>query len=33
VVNRHDLVFAGAPTEPEIAAAHAALGAAGILVR
>ena len=33
IVNRHDLVFAGAPTEPEIAAAHAALLAAGILVR
>jgi hypothetical protein len=33
LVNRHDLVFAGTPTEPEIAAAHAALAAAGILVR
>lgn len=33
LVNRHDLVFAGTPTEPEIAAAHAALLEAGILVR
>ena len=33
IVNRHDLVFAGTPSEPEIAAAHAALAAAGILVR
>jgi hypothetical protein len=33
IVNRHDLVFAGTPTEPEIAAAHAALAVAGILVR
>ena len=33
IVNRHDLVFAGTPTDPEIAAAHAALLAAGILVR
>ena len=33
IVNRHDLVFAGTPTEPAIAAAHAALLAAGILVR
>ena len=33
IVNRHDLVFAGTPTEGEIAAAHAALLAAGILVR
>ena len=33
VVNRHDLVFAGTPTEPEIAAAHTALLATGILVR
>jgi len=33
IVNRHDLVFAGTPSDPEIAAAHAALLAAGILVR
>lgn len=33
IVNRHDLVFAGTPTDPEIAAAHTALLAAGILVR
>jgi hypothetical protein len=33
IVNRHDLVFAGTPTEGEIAAAHAGLLAAGILVR
>ena len=33
VVNRHDLVFAGSPSEAEIDAAHAALLAAGILVR
>ena len=33
IVNRHDLVFAGTPSDPEIAAAHAALVAAGILVR
>jgi hypothetical protein len=33
IVNRHDLVFVGTPSEPEIAAAHAALAAAGILVR
>jgi hypothetical protein len=33
IVNRHDLVLAGTPSEPEITAAHAALAAAGILVR
>ena len=33
IVNRHDLVFAGTPTEGEIAAAHTALLAEGILVR
>lgn len=33
IVNRHDLVFAGTPTGPEIDAAHTALLAAGILVR
>lgn len=33
IVNRHDLVFASTPGEGEIAAAHAALLAAGILVR
>ena len=33
IVNRHDLVFAGTPTAEQIAAAHAALSAAGILVR
>ena len=33
IVNRHDLVFAGTPTDPEIAAAHTALLAVGILVR
>ncbi|WP_291207060.1 head decoration protein [Hyphomonas sp.] len=33
VVNRHDLVFAGTPSGPEIAAAHADLLAVGILVR
>ena len=32
-VNRHDLLFAGTPSEGEIAAAHTALLAAGILVR
>ena len=33
IVNRHDLVFAGTPSEGEITAAHAALLAVGILVR
>jgi hypothetical protein len=33
IVNRHYLVFAGSPSEGEIAAAHTALLAAGILVR
>ena len=33
IVNRHDLVFAGTPTEPEITAAHTALLTADILVR
>jgi hypothetical protein len=33
IVNRHDLVFAGSPSEAEIAAAHAALLEVGILVR
>ena len=33
IVNRHDLVFAGTPSEAEIDAAHAALAAGGILVR
>ena len=33
IVNRHDLVFTGAPTAGQIAAAHAALAAANILVR
>ena len=33
IVNRHDLVFAGTPSEGEISAAHTALLAAGILVR
>ena len=33
IVNRHDLVFAGTPSEAEINAAHVALMAAGILVR
>jgi Bacteriophage lambda head decoration protein D len=33
IVNRHDLVFAGTPSEPEIEAAHASLLEAGILVR
>lgn len=33
IINRHDLVFAGTPSEAEIATAHAALLAAGILVR
>ncbi|MGR3593092.1 MAG: head decoration protein [Limimaricola soesokkakensis] len=33
IVNRHDLVFAGAPVDAEITAAHAALLAIGILVR
>ena len=33
IVNRHELVFAGTPTEPQIAAAHAALLTLGILVR
>jgi hypothetical protein len=33
IVNRHDLVFTGTPSEGEITAAHAALLAAGILVR
>lgn len=33
IVNRNDLVFAGAPSQAEIDAAHAALLAIGILVR
>lgn len=33
IINRHELVFAGTPSEGEIDAAHAALLAAGILVR
>ena len=33
IVNGKDLVFAGTLTQPEIDAAHAALAAAGILVR
>ena len=33
IVNRHDLVFAGTPSDAEITAAHAALMDAGILVR
>jgi Bacteriophage lambda head decoration protein D len=33
VVNQHDLVFAGAPSEAEISAAHAALLDVGIRVR
>jgi hypothetical protein len=33
IVNRHDLVFAGSPSAAEVAAAHAALLAVGILVR
>jgi len=33
IVNRHDLVFAGTPTPAQIAAAHTALGTAGIIVR
>ena len=33
IVNRHDLVFVGTPSEGEITAAHAALLAVGILVR
>jgi Bacteriophage lambda head decoration protein D len=33
IVNRHDLVFAGTPSAAEITAAHAALAAAGIIVR
>lgn len=33
IVNRHDLVFTGTPSEGEITAAHAALLATGILVR
>ncbi len=33
IVNRHDLVFAGTPSAAAIAAAHAALLSAGILVR
>lgn len=33
IVNRHDLVFVGTPSEGEIVAVHAALLAAGILVR
>jgi hypothetical protein len=33
VVNRHDLVFVGAPSETEITAAHAALLDLGIRVR
>ena len=33
IVNRHDLVFAGTPSEGEITAAHTALLAVGILVR
>ncbi|MSU92066.1 head decoration protein [Rhodobacteraceae bacterium 2CG4] len=33
IVNRHDLVIAGTPSEGEIATAHTALLAAGFLVR
>ena len=33
IVNRHEIAIPGAPTEPQIAAAHAALLALGILVR
>jgi len=33
IVNGNDLVFAGTPSAPQIDAAHAALAAAGILVR
>ena len=33
IVNRYDLVFAADLTDPEVAAAHAGLLAAGILVR
>ena len=33
IVNRHDLVFAGTPSEPEITAAHGALATAGIITR
>jgi len=33
IVNRHDLIFAGTPSEGEIVGAHAALLEAGILVR
>ena len=33
IVNRHDLVFAGTLSEPEITAAHVALATAGIITR
>ncbi len=33
IVNANDLVFTGTPTAPEIAAAHTALAAVGILTR
>jgi hypothetical protein len=33
IVNRHEIAIPGTPTEPQIAAAHAALLALGILVR
>ena len=33
IVNINDLVFTGTPTAPEIAAAHTALAAVGILTR
>jgi hypothetical protein len=33
IVNRHDLVFAGTPSEAEVAAAHADLLGVGIVVR
>ena len=33
IVNSNDLVFIGTPTTPEIAAAHTALAAVGILTR
>jgi hypothetical protein len=33
IVNQHDLVFTGTPTDPEITAAHTALAAVGILTR
>jgi len=33
IVNRHDIVFAGTPSEAEITAAHADLLAVGIVVR